>query len=102
MSMGHPLLHLIERRVRYAESQGEFENLPGAGKPLPPCDDPENAVINRLLKENGAVPEIVAWKRRQTQLRHMLKVEPDRAKKSAIVTELSMLEAKIEIARKLY
>jgi hypothetical protein len=29
-----PFSRLAERRIRYAIAQGEFENLPGAGKPL--------------------------------------------------------------------
>ena len=55
--MDHPLIDLINARIRKAEEEGAFENLPGAGKPLPPSDDPENVVLNRILKDNGAVPE---------------------------------------------
>ncbi len=51
---------LIERRIREAEAAGMFQNLPGAGKPLPPDDDahvPEDLRAGyRLLKNAGYAP----------------------------------------------
>ncbi|MCS6879718.1 MAG: DUF1992 domain-containing protein [Oscillochloridaceae bacterium] len=51
---------LIERRIREAEAAGMFDNLPGAGKPLPLDDDdhvPEDLRIGyRLLKNAGYAP----------------------------------------------
>lgn len=34
--MDHPLIDLIDARIRKAQADGAFDNLPGAGKPLPP------------------------------------------------------------------
>ena len=56
--MDHPLIALINARIEAAGKDGAFDNLEGAGKPLPKCDDPENVVMNRILKDNGAVPEV--------------------------------------------
>ena len=61
--MDHPLIDLITAKIMAAEKNGEFDNLPGAGKPLPKCDDPENALLNRVMKENGATPEFVSLSR---------------------------------------
>jgi hypothetical protein len=51
---------LVERRIEAAIARGEFDNLPGAGKPLPLDDDPlvppELRVAYRLLKNAGGVP----------------------------------------------
>lgn len=98
--MDHPLLDLINAKIRQAEADGEFDNLPGAGKPLPPCDDPENAVMHRILKDNGAVPEFVSLSRELTRLRSELLETADRTERKHLISEMSMLEAKIEIARK--
>lgn len=98
--MDHPLIDLINARIRKAEEEGAFDNLPGAGKPLPPCDDPENAVFNRILKDNGAVPEFVSLSRELAKLRETLLETADRSERRRIMQEVSLLEARIEIARK--
>ena len=98
--MDHPLIDLINQRIREAEEAGAFDNLPGAGKPLPPEDDPENALINRLIRENGAVPEFVSLSRELRKLRAELAETGDRTRRHALLKEMSMMEARIEIARK--
>ncbi len=62
--MASPLLPsyetLIERRIREAQARGEFDDLPGAGRPLDLDDDllvPEDLrVAHRILKNSGYVP----------------------------------------------
>lgn len=98
--MDHPLIDLINARIREAEADGAFDNLPGAGKPLPECDDPENALIRRLIKENGAVPEFVSLSRELAKLREELNATGDRTRRRDILKDMSMMEARIEIARK--
>ncbi|MBY6155301.1 DUF1992 domain-containing protein [Vannielia litorea] len=98
--MDHPLIDLITAKIRAAEAEGQFDDLPGAGKPLPACDDPENAVMNRILKENGGVPEFVSLSRELARLREELRETGDRTRRAEIVKEMSLAEAKIEIARR--
>ena len=98
--MDHPLIDLITAKIKAAEAEGEFDNLPGAGKPLPPCDDPENALLNRVIKENGATPEFVNLSRELARLREELRAETDRTRRQDIMKEMSMMDAKIDIARK--
>lgn len=100
--MDHPLIDLISARIREAEARGEFDNLPGAGKPLPPCDDPQNALLNRLVKESGGVPEFVSLSRELQRLREELRETGDRTRRQDILREMSMMEARIELARKAY
>ena len=72
---------IAERRIAEAVSQGELDELPGAGKPLALEDDrliPEDLrVAHRILKNAGLVPR-----------------EVDQARKGA--KKLSLLGARIE------
>lgn len=47
----------IDEQIRQAIQRGEFDNLPGKGKPLDlsenPHEDPGWRLVNRILKENG-------------------------------------------------
>jgi hypothetical protein len=51
---------LVERKLLEAVSRGEFDDLPGAGRPLELNDDPlvpeELRVAYRILKNAGVVP----------------------------------------------
>ena len=98
--MDHPLIDLINAKIAEAEAEGAFDNLEGAGKPLPECDDPENALLNRLVKEAGGVPEFVSLSRELQKLREELRETGDRTRRHDILKEMSMMEARIELARK--
>lgn len=98
--MDHPLLDLINQKIAAAEADGAFDNLEGAGKPLPKVDDPENALINRLIKESGGVPEFISLSRELAKLREELRETGDRTRRQDILKEMSMMEARIELARK--
>ena len=100
--MDHPLIDLINARIEQAEAEGAFDNLEGAGRPLRRVEDPENALINRVLQENGAVPEFVTLSRELARLREELREAGDRSRRSEILKEMSMMEARIDLARKAY
>jgi hypothetical protein len=46
---------LVERRIREAMERGEFDKLPGAGKPIPDLDENEDelAWVKRWMKREG-------------------------------------------------
>ncbi|WP_425073135.1 DUF1992 domain-containing protein [Sagittula sp. S175] len=98
--MDHPLIDLINARIRSAEAEGAFDNLPGAGQPLPPCDDPENAVLNRIMKDNGAVPEAVSVSRELARLRAELIETADRTRRHTLMQDMALLETRLEIAKR--
>lgn len=100
--MDHPLIDLINARIEAAEKDGAFDNLEGAGKPLPKCEDPENELVNRLVRESGGVPEFVSLSRELQRLRAELREAGDRSRRQEILKEMSMMDARIEIARKAY
>ena len=90
----------VAAKVAEAEANGEFDNLPGAGKPLPREDDPENALLRRVMQENNAVPPFIALGRELEKLREELRATTDQVARKDIMKEMSMMEAKIAIARK--
>lgn len=58
---------LIDRRIREAQEQGEFDNLPGKGRPLDlsenPFADPSLGPAFRMLKNAGVVPAFLRERR---------------------------------------
>lgn len=70
---GSPGLYaLVERKIAEAIARGEFDNLPGAGKPLDLDDDPlvpeELRIANRILRNAGFVPPELAQLAQVNQL----------------------------------
>ena len=59
----------VEKAIREAQERGEFDNLPGAGKPLPPIDpnDPDWFVRQLAIREQldftGALPPAIALRK---------------------------------------
>ncbi len=56
---GQQWAHLIEERIREAQERGDFDNLPGAGKPLNLDENPyagDRALAFHLLKSQNLLP----------------------------------------------
>ncbi len=98
--MDHPLIDLINAKIRAAEADGAFDDLPGAGKPLPNLEDPAHDILHRLVRESGAEPEFVILSRALAKLRAELREEGDRSRRREIMQDMSMLETRIAMARK--
>jgi hypothetical protein len=51
----------VERQIQEALEQGQFDHLPGRGRPLPPMDydkaPPEERLAQKIIKDAGYVPE---------------------------------------------
>ena len=47
----------IDQRINEAEERGAFDNLPGAGKPLPPRGDAAEAWLQDYLRREGVSAE---------------------------------------------
>ena len=107
---------LVERQIREAQERGEFENLPGAGKPLPDLDKPYDElwwVKNLIEREQlSTLPPALALKRdvergleqafalrNEAGLRQAIKLlnlkicQANRAAHAGPATSLSTLEA---------
>ena len=59
---------IAERKIAEAAAQGEFDNLPGAGKPLDLEEDPlvpeDQRMANRILRNAGFAPREVEESRK--------------------------------------
>ena len=57
------VINVVERRIWHSMEEGQFENLPGKGKPLNlstnPHADPAEDTLYRILSKNGCAPEWV-------------------------------------------
>jgi DnaJ family protein C protein 28 len=68
---------LVDDQIRAAQEQGDFDNLPGAGKPLKLDDNPyagDRALAFHLLQQNHMLP-------RELDIGHELDAEIARAEK---------------------
>ncbi|KAK4766322.1 hypothetical protein SAY87_007964 [Trapa incisa] len=57
------IMNIVEHRIWHSMEEGQFENLPGKGKPLNlsvnPHSDPAEDTLYRILSKNGCAPEWV-------------------------------------------
>ncbi len=63
----------IDRQIRQAQERGDFDDLPGRGKPIPDLDRPHDEMwwVNRLLAREeikGAPPTLAIRKAREEAL----------------------------------
>ncbi|HVF32999.1 MAG TPA: DUF1992 domain-containing protein [Acidimicrobiales bacterium] len=84
----------IDQQIREAEARGEFENLPGKGRPLAGLDQPTDElwwVRNWLQRENVQVPAPPALSLRKEvhDLQDRLDREPTEACVRRVVEELN-------------
>ena len=91
---------LADRRIIDAERDGEFDNLPGAGKPLDLYEDPmipeDLRMAYRILKNSGYVPpEVHALRELRELERFVEQAEGDIRARG--LRKLEMLRMKLEL-----
>ena len=94
MEVGPDWETLIERQIREAAAEGQFENLPHQGEPLPNDDNPlagEWGLAFHLLKNAGAAPP---WIEADKDVRELL------ARRDAIVVRAASGPAPSAAARR--
>ncbi|HEX5523392.1 MAG TPA: DUF1992 domain-containing protein [Pedococcus sp.] len=74
-----PFESLVERQIREAQERGEFDNLPGAGKPLRGLDGREDPDwwVKQMMQREGldmadALPPVMALRREAAGFPHSL------------------------------
>lgn len=86
---------LAEQRIVEALRRGEFEALPGAGKPLEFDDDPlltpEQRMVNRVLKNAGFTPREIVLRKEIAALQLELRALPAGARRDELKRELALL-----------
>lgn len=96
---------LAETHIRSAAERGVFDDLPGAGRPLPEDDarkvPPELRAGYRLLKNSGHLPPEVEQAREIRELRDLLAVaDSDSAEADRATRRLRFLETALAAARR--
>lgn len=92
---------VAEEKIRDAIERGEFDQLPGAGKPLPEDDDayvPEDLRISyKLLKNAGMIPEELQLRKEMMTLGDLLACCRDEQEKARLSRELSAKRLRYEM-----
>jgi hypothetical protein len=95
---------IAEVRIQEAMSRGEFDKLPGAGKPLPLEDDSaipqELRAAYRILKNAGFLPPEVQLRKDLRAAEQLLAQVQDPAARSQAWTRLEMLRMQLELNRR--
>ena len=96
---------LAEERIQAAMRRGEFDNLPGAGKPLRLDDDPlvpaEVRVANRILKNAGLVPVELEQRRQIALLEAGIPGIRDDSERARAIEKLALLKLRLGARRSL-
>ena len=94
---------IIEERIRKAQEEGEFENLPGSGKPLS-MDEPnvpeELRLAYKILKNAECLPPEIELKKEITKIEEILAGMTDTAEKYHILKKLNFLILKLNLSRR--
>lgn len=102
--MSHPLNALINKVLNRAAETGEFDNLAGAGKPLPPQQSGKDPVLDRLLKQSRAKPPAVILKENinasQARLKDLTDPEERKAEMKVLADLQMQLTMELEAYRK--
>ena len=92
-----PLSSLIDQIVQNADRRGAFDDLPGAGKPLPHLDDPQNAVLKRMRKEADVKSPVIVLRQQILASQARLKDLTEEDARIAEMAHLSELQMKLSI-----
>jgi hypothetical protein len=101
VDMTSALRRLAERRIEQAMKEGKFDNLPGAGQPLPLDDMPaqEDTRLTwwcvRILKQNDYIPDEIRWRKTVDALRADLTTAQSENRVRALVAQINLLIYKI-------
>jgi hypothetical protein len=94
---------VVEDRIQEAIRRGEFDRLPGAGRPLELNDDllvpPEVRIAYRILKNAGLVPPEVHERNAIAALEATIGNIDDPAERSRALAKLAVLRTKLGASR---
>ncbi len=95
---------IAEERIRAAQEQGAFDDLPGRGKPLDLDDDahvpPELKMAWRVLKNAGCLPPELEAEREINTALELLSAMDDEAQRYRQMQRLNLLVTKLNESRR--
>ena len=94
---------LVEDRIKKAQKRGEFDDLPGAGKPLDLYDDwhiPEDLrLAYKILRNADCLPPEIELKKEILRTEDLLAHSQDTAQRYGILKKLNFLILKLNTTR---
>lgn len=102
--MIHGFEKLIEERIRRAQERGEFDDLPGSGRPLVMEDDrhvPEDLrLAYKILKNAECLPPEVQLRKEIERTEDLLEEMPETASKYQVLKKLNFLILRLNAMRR--
>ena len=97
---------IVEERIRRAQKRGDFENLPGSGKPLTfqnSCFVPEELRLAfKILKNADCIPPELELKNQIKQTEDLLAGMEETSEKYRILKKLNFLIMKLNAMRETF
>jgi len=105
MSLSLAFIEIIaEERIRTAQENGEFDDLPGRGKPLDLNDDahvpPELKMAWRVLKNAGCLPPELEAQREINSAIELLSAMTDEAERYRQMQRLNLMITRLNESRR--
>ena len=98
------LQKIIEQKIREAQMKGEFDNLPGTGKPVEIEDDrhvPEDLrMAYKILKNANCVPPEIELKKEIRRMEDMLENLSDEKEKYRQIKKINFRIMQLNMLRK--
>ena len=95
---------LVERKIREALKKGDFENLPGKGRPMNLKDDsriPEDLrLAYKILKNADCLPPEIEEKKQIRQMEDLLEDIKDEKEKYKLIKRINFKIMKLNMTRK--
>ena len=96
---GH--LKIVEKRIQEAQRKGEFDNLPGRGKPIDYEEDrhiPEDLrLAYKILKNADCLPPEIEEKKEIRQMEDLLANIPDEKEKYKLIKKINYKIMKLNV-----
>jgi hypothetical protein len=97
-------LRMVEQRILEAQERGEFDHLPGHGKPLKLEDEshvPEDLrVAYKILKNANCLPPELQEKREIRQMEDLLASLPDEKERYKLIKKINFKIMKLNLMGK--
>lgn len=97
-------LRIVEKRIQEALDRGDFDNLPGKGKPIPLEDDsmiPDDLrLAHKILKNAGCLPPELEICKEIRQMEDLLMDTPDEKERYKLIKKINFQILKLNMAGK--
>jgi len=95
---------IVEQRIKEAMEKGEFDDLPGKGRPIPLEDDshvPEDLrLAYKVLKNADCLPPELLEKKEILQMEDMLSMIPDAKERYKLIKKINFKIMKLNMMGK--